>query len=279
MSSTGWQPLYIRQIPPLDPTDAAMIPSVSEMATFSSDFLRNTFGGTVWSPGLNYIISLDGPAGGAPCILPNRTYYTLDHKFEPYLPKQPGDHGAKLTPFFNQNPEEVYPLQDQDGTSFTNVPMFVMTPSSAGRNRYVYFGNYSQTRWSDKLDYDRMVEHVPHIVKEYWADELSAVGRPEWLTEQLKKHFFPKPEYNGSLFGGGAEGSVTTDEEAKIEKVVEEDVKFYVQELKTWEKESTAKVKFIKKEFILQAFEEVNFDLGRCIGDMMLILNVTGRYP
>jgi hypothetical protein len=278
ISSAGWQPLFIRELPPLHPTAAAMIPSVAEMVTFSADFLRNTFGGTVWSSGLNYIVPLKGPAGETPCILPNRTYYTLDYQFEPYLPKQPGDHGAKLTPFFNQNPEEAHPLQDQDGNSFKDVPMFVMTPDSASRNRYVYFGNYSQTRWSDKLDYDRMVEHVPHNVKEYWADELSAVGRPEWLTEQLKKHFFPKPEYDGPMFGGSAEGSVAADEMAELEKEVEQGVKYYVQELKTWEKESTAKVKFIKKDLILQAFEEVNFDLRDYNKAMMLTLNAIGRY-
>ena len=40
-------------------------------------------------------------------------------------------------------------------------------------------GNYSQTRWSDKLDYDRMVEQVPREVKTYWAEELSSQGRME----------------------------------------------------------------------------------------------------
>ncbi|KAF2791024.1 hypothetical protein K505DRAFT_389867 [Melanomma pulvis-pyrius CBS 109.77] len=248
-------PLYIRQLPALHPTAASFIPPATEMVSFSADFLRNTFGGTMWSPGLNFIVPT---VERGPCILANRSYYTLDMRFEPYLPKQPGQHGAKLTPFFNENPEEKYDIES--GTSFENVPMFVMTPDTVGRQRYVYFGNYSQTRWSDKLDYDRMVEHVPHSVKDYWAEELSAVGRPGWVTDQLKKHFFPKPQYEGQLFARQSEGSVAPDEEAKLEQKVEQDVKAYIMELKAWDADAAIRVNMIKKNFIMDAFERADID-------------------
>ncbi|KAF2714288.1 hypothetical protein K504DRAFT_473380 [Pleomassaria siparia CBS 279.74] len=257
-SSAGWRPLFIQQLPPLHPTAVDMIPPIANMVAFSADFLRNTFGGCIWSPGLNYIESKDN----SPCILPNRTYYTLDCRYEPYLPKQAGEHGAKLTPFFNENPEDAFD-DENSGTSFESVPMFVMTPGTLARNRYVYFGNYSQTRWSDKLDRERMVEHVPNAVKQYWAEELSAVGRPEWITEEMKKHFWPKPVYEGRLFGSQADASIDAKEEAATEKKVERDVKAYVKELKAWEKHSDLKVKLIKKDFVLDAFDAADADEPR----------------
>lgn len=254
-SGQGWMPLAIRSFPLLPVDQLCEIPAAKNTISFSYDFLNNTFGGILWSPGLKYI-----PPSPGYCILPNRSYYLLEADFEPYLPKAPGQHGAKLTAFFNQNPEDVY--RDDAGCSFEDVPMFVSASafgpqSDKEKKRYIYFGNYSQTRWSDKLDYDRMVDDVPAKVKEYWAVELSAIGRAEWVSDALMKHFFPKPEYEGRLFGGQVEGSVALEEEAELEERVVKDVKHYTRELKEWEVDARLKTKLIKKEFILQAFERV----------------------
>jgi hypothetical protein len=128
----------------------ARIPS-GNTVTFHPDFLDNTLGGTVWSPGLRFV------QGKGPCILRNRTYYQLNPENEPFLPKKAGEHGAKLTAFFNKAPEEEHAdLLDPDSNSYENVPVFILV-----NKRYVYFGNYTQTRWSDKLDYDTMVARVP----------------------------------------------------------------------------------------------------------------------
>ncbi|ORY10308.1 hypothetical protein BCR34DRAFT_351270 [Clohesyomyces aquaticus] len=264
--SRGWSPVFIRSIADqaLPKNILSSIPPPTEMTTFSADFLRNTFRGVIWSPGLNYIPrSPQNPR--SPPLLPSRTYYTLDATYEPYLPKSPGTHGAKLTAFFNSNPEEVYGSEAQ--CSFDDVPMFICTsPWAIGdARRYVYFGNYSQTRWSDKLDYDRMQEDVSAAVKQYWAEELSAVGRDKWVTEALMRHFFPKPEYEGRMLRAGDEVTMTegegaeVDEEKEMERVVR-DVKKYVVELRDWEKEARMKVSMIKKEFILQAFERADAD-------------------
>jgi hypothetical protein len=251
-----WTPYYLNTLPPLNSKTSNKIPNMTEMQSFSPDFLRNTFGGIQWSPGLNFI----PPVVSGPCLLRNRSYYTLDFQFEPYLPSQPGGHGAKIVPFFNENAEDHYDLPEECGTTSENVPLFVMRKDAAGRLRYFYFGHYSQTRWSDKLDYDRMVQCIPAKVREYWAEELSSAGRPEWITDALLKHFFPKPEYNGRLFGVPVDegGSIVSEDMNKCEEKMFKDVKKYVQELKEWQKDARMKTAMIKKEFILQAFDRVS---------------------
>ena len=250
-----WIPHFLTTLAPLKPEAADRIPSASMMKSFAPDFLRNTFDGIQWSPGFNFV-----PPSPGPCILRNRSYYTLDAQFEPYLPSKPGVHGAKLVPFFNENPEDHYDLPEGFDSTSANVPLFVMRPDGAGRMRYYYFGHYSQTRWSDKLDYDRMVQCVPTKVREYWAAELASAGRPEWITNALLKHFFPKPIYEGRMFGKPVEegGSVMSAEVDKREEKVLKDVKAYASELREWEKESRMKTAMIKKDFILQAFDRVS---------------------
>jgi hypothetical protein len=248
----NWTPYYLNTLAPLRPEAADKIPAMANMTSFAPDFLRNEFSGVQWGPGFNFV-----PPSGV-CILPNRSYYTLDAQYEPYLPTKPGDHGAKLVPFFNENPEDVYDM-DEDVSSSDNVPLFIMHKDAAGRLRYFYFGHYSQTRWSDKLDYDRMKQCVPVKVREYWAEELSAAGRPEWVTKALLKHFFPKPEYEGRMFGVSVDegGSVMSADLEKREEKVGKDVKGYVEALREWEKDSKMRTAMIKKEFVLQAFDRV----------------------
>jgi len=234
------------------------------MKSFSPDFLRNNFGGSQWSPGFNFI-----PPSPGPCILRNRSYYTLEAQLEPYLPSQPGGHGAKLVPFFNDCPEAQYDLPDDFGSTTDNVPLFVMRPDNLGRSRYFYFGHYSQTRWSDKLDYDRMMQCVPANVREYWAEELASAGRPEWISNALMNHFFPKPDYEGRMFGVSVDegGSVMSADIDQREEKVRKEVTKYVANLRDWEKDARMKTAMIKKEFILQAFDRVSaylvLDVGR----------------
>lgn len=227
------------------------------MITFHPEFIKNHLAGVLWSPGLRFI-STDGPV-----ILRNRTYYELDPKIDPYLPSAPGDHGAKLTVFFNKSPEETHShLFAEDTNTYENVPMFVEQKSANGQIRYVYFGNYSQTRWSDKLDYDTMKNRVPQHVKEYWATELADTAlREEWVTEALKKHFFPKPEYEGRIYAAPADATtVDTEEEIKCDQKVSKDVKRYIESLRDWEREANMKTALIKKQAIFNAFEAVSSD-------------------
>ncbi|KAJ4363050.1 hypothetical protein N0V83_010168 [Neocucurbitaria cava] len=245
-----WKPYYLTTLPKLPSDVLAKIP-VDNMVTFHPDFIHNTFDGMIWSPGLRFV------KGPGPCPLKNRTYYLLGPHTEPFLPKKPGEHGAKLTAFFNVALEEQFGDLLKDGSnSYEDVPMFIMV-----NNRYVYFGNYSQTRWSDKLDYDTMMAHVPEHVKKFWASELTTACREEWVTDALKKHFFEKPEYEGRLYTAlGDEATVNSAKEVELHEKMTKDVKKYIEELREWEREANMRVSMIKEDFILQAFERADAD-------------------
>jgi len=240
-----WKPYHLTTLP----TFQGRIPPSDTVVTFHPDFLDNTLGGAPWSPGLRFV------QGQGSCILKNRTYYQLDTEYDPYLPKAAGHHGAKLTAFFNKSPEEEFSqLVDANSNSYEDVPMFVLVG-----NRYMYYGNYSQTRWSDKLDHDTMATKVPRSVKEFWAEELTSSTREKWVTEELKKHFFPKPEYEGRLFAASNnETTINSDEDDKLTKKMDKDVRKYAKSLRVWERDANMKTAMIKKQFILDAFNAVS---------------------
>jgi hypothetical protein len=245
LSLEAWEPHHLTTLPAFP----KHIPASEDLTTFHHDFLCQTLGGGIWSPGLRFV------SGKGPCMLKNRTYYQIDPKNEPFLPKAPGEHGAKLTAFFNAAPEEKFAsLLPEDSNSYENVPMFVLVGK-----RYMYFGNYSQTRWSDKLDYDTMTARVPQHVKNFWADELTAPTREAWVTDALKKHFFPKPEYTGRIYAELENASIIdAEKEIVLNDKMAKDVRRYVEELREWEREANMKTAMIKKQFILDAFEAVS---------------------
>lgn len=262
VSTTNWMPRAIRDLKPM--ATASQIPSLVEQVPFTWDFLADLLRGIEHSPGLYY-----SPKSTGTAVLEGRTYCIIDHTYEPYIPKVPGHHGAKLTAFFNNNP-----TADGDDICYENLPLFI---TSNGKDFY-YFGQYSQKRWSDKLDYDRMSECVPDAVKMHHAELLADPARPKWVTDQLMTHFWPKPEFYGSVVkiqqealgstqptqingninehGVGALGGV--EKEEKKARKVRTELDEYMMDLRAWEKEAKMKVGYIKKETILEAFEEVS---------------------
>ncbi|KAF2835258.1 hypothetical protein M501DRAFT_999292 [Patellaria atrata CBS 101060] len=248
-----WQPRFIQQLDPLNESILAEIPPQKETRGFTLEFLIDLFTGICWSPGVYY-----APTKYGEVLLPGRCFWVLDATYEPYLPQKPGQHGAKLTPFFNDKLDDA-----NRGPDYDNVPVFITAskyyPNSENRRKpkeYVYFGQYSQTRWSDKLDYDRQCELVPNNVKEYWAQKLSEVGRPAWVTEQMMKFFWPPPVYNGEMPKLGVPtGSAHNDETEREEQKWVEDMKKHLEKLRAWEKDATVKVTLLKKENIMDAFE------------------------
>jgi len=216
----------------------------------------SVLGGTEHSPGLYYV-----PLSHGLSTLPNRTYYVIDRTHEPYLPKAPGHHGAKLTALFNGAADD----SAEGSPCYENVPLFITT----GGKHYFYFGTYSQLRWSDKLDYDRMMEAVPHDVKMYHAELLADTARPKWVTEQLMGHFWPKPVYEGRIPTGqgllltptGSAEVGGTAEDKEMRKVGR-DLKEYLAELRAWEKDAKLKVGLLRKEAILEQFEAVSFPVS-----------------
>jgi hypothetical protein len=247
LSLGGWKPHFLTTLSPL--SIDTKIPSASQMVSFHPQFLEDTLKGSDWSPGLRFVMKPDSTN-----LIKNRTYYLLNPATEPYLPEQPGQHGAELSAFFNKSPEEVIPDLPEDLSTYENVPMFVEQ-----NGRYIYFGNYSQTRWSDKLDFDTMAARVPQHVKEFWAAELTSPIRPEWMTEELKNHFFKKPEYEGRVFPASADdATVTSEQEVELNDKMAQEVRRYVEQLRDWDREAKMKTALIKKQFILDAFDAVS---------------------
>lgn len=251
------KPLFIASLPQLPPDTLSKIPS--SPVDFAPEFLHNILGGDLWSPGFTFV------PPPQTSILPNRAYYTVDPVHDPHLPAEPGHHGAKLVPFFNINPEDNldFGLPD-DYDSSSEVPLFVLHNISNGsgklRKRYIYYGHYAQSRWSDKLDYDRMKQCVPACVLEHWAKELSSSDRPGWVTEALQKHFFPAPDYTGTLPGHLEDegGSITEEDFVNRDQKITKDIVRHVEKLRAWKKEANMRTSMIRKDFILAAFEKVS---------------------
>lgn len=210
------------------------VPDAADTRTFSLEFIRKHLGGSNWSPGFYYI----SPSAGD-CTLRSRSYYVLDFTVDPFLPSAPGMHGAKLIPIVRDSIED----DDPEETATKDVPLFTKCSSfavlaSKPKEEYIYFGNYSQLRFSDRLDYDRMVNVVSNEVKMYWAEQLADPTRPTWVTEALKDHFERKPEFKG--------------------KATESDVEEYAKELQEWEVDASAKMNDLTKEDVLKAFDSAD---------------------
>jgi len=243
-----WMPLGIRQIEPFK--DLSKVIPLAKQEPLAREFLAKLLQGIEHSPGV-YI----APKSLGASILPGRTYYMIDHTHEPYMPQNPGMHGAKLTAFFNneETPEGDYP-------DYNSTPLFI---TDNGKD-YFYFGTYSQTRWSDKLDADRMHDVVSNDVKAYHAAQLADPARPAWVTQALMRHFWPKPEYDeGHMFASGRPAHTTLsgddDLDGGAEKKARKDFDLYSVALKAWERDARIKVGLLKKDIILDAFGEVNF--------------------
>lgn len=245
-----WMPNYIATLPPLELDVLAKIPTSQEMTTFHHEFIEQTLLGMLYSPGL-YFNKMPGP-----CILPQRTYYMLGTANEPFLPIAPGEHGARLAPFIKISLEDEYEQLLQGLFPYFDVPMFVLDE----KNRYIYYGNYSQTRWSDKLDHDTMTARVPQHVKEHWATELTALPRDEWVTEELKKHFFPMPEYQGRIAPAADDddSSVHSSDELLVTDNMKKDITKYIKNLREWNRDAKVKTSLLSKDFILDRFDAVS---------------------
>lgn len=156
--SKAWKPAFISKLPPLSDKILDRIPPPHKMESFSKSLLMQAFGDPArqYAPGIYWI------SRKVSSILPDRLFYILDEKIDPFLPGQPGEHGAKLTAFVSSGDD------DDDGPkleSYMNAPVFILKPGSNDDEQYIFYGMYSQTRLSDKLDYDRMQEIVPDHVK------------------------------------------------------------------------------------------------------------------
>lgn len=244
---TGWTPMVVRKMP------AVQITVPVDAETFTFEFLRTTFGGENWSPGYYFI-----PKNS---MLPSQSYWILDVQNEPYLPQEPGAHGAKLTAFFNES--SCVAGQAPDPENFLNVPVFI---KSADQDEYSYYGNYSQSRFSDKIGYDTMTEHIPESALRFHAEQLAEIGRPAWITQALKEHFWSRPKYYGPIPTDSALNTPATsaDENSKnftgLERRVQRALTDYAADLKEWEKDSNVTVSLLTADTIFRSFSAADAD-------------------
>jgi hypothetical protein len=193
--------------------------------------------------------------------LQGRTYWLLESDYEPFAPTSPGQHGAKLTAFFN----DTLTAQGDalDAEDYSNVPVFVCLKPGEG---YTYMGQYSQPRYSDKLSYSELYQHVPARVLEYWAKQLADPHRPAWITEQLIGHFWPPPPYTGptptdSALASPATGvSAPVNPEHVLEKRVMRSLEHYALELRDWKKEAQMKATLLTEEALMGTWHKTDID-------------------
>lgn len=245
----SWTPLAVRQMPTPTPLNIE-----NNTETFTWEFINNSFRGEQWSPGFYFIKGKDS-------ALRSKSYWVLEADYEPFLPKTPGQHGAKITAFFNNLDSE--PGEAPDEENFLEVPVFIR-PS--GKEVYMYYGNFSQTRFSDKIGYDVLMGNVTDKVREYWATQLADSNRPDWVTKELMDHFWPKPTYCGpiptdsKLATPATEATVDTISSMCMEKHVAQALQQYAMELKEWKQEYEMKAKHLTAENLLKAFKDADAD-------------------
>ena len=261
-TTTLLPPLYIRTLAPYASHALTHRPfPLSSMTHFPKTFLTTMLGGTEWSPGFFH----DSSKIATLLSRKHETYYVLDRSSNPYLPALPGQHGAALTLFFREF--------DDPGRKYENVPLFVSVDGSGSKgDKYVYMGNYTQSRWSDKLDHDRVAEDIPDGVKTHWARTLAAPSsrneadhRPAWLVESAMNHFWPKPCYDGKIAGGVDEGG----DGASVEEVGR-DMEDYFEDLREWRKEARDSIGGLTVDTVMRAFKNVRIPrllLAPCISN------------
>ena len=246
----AWRPLAVRQLPPVSAATLATIPPLDRCETFTLDFLSTTLKGEQWSPGFYWM------PPSRRTFPPYRGYYVVDRDFEPYLPLQPGTHGAKLTPLIREDSVGEPPEKD----IYRDVPLFISKATPHTENNqareYIYHGTYSQTRYSDRLDHDRMHTAIPRSIKHHWAALLSSPTRPAWMTEALMTHFWPKPVYTEPLTAPSPDHFFWVHEDiVKTERAIDRALRQHAADLQDWAREARLRVSFVKKRDIMSAFE------------------------
>ena len=252
-----WIPLAVRQMPP------ALKPELPpESVTFSMNFLQDELRGALWSPGFYFIHPDNRPEGSKVTA-----YWLLENKMDPFLPTAPGEHGAKLTPFFNTTFSKPGAAPTEE--DYMNAPVFIAKTAGC---EYEYFGQYSQTRYSDKLDFERIADGtVLPFVLDTWAKYLTLNSQkhlPAWTKDALREHIWPKPVYTGptslepAMSSHDTNGSQTlaSDDSEAHKKRVRTEIERHAEDLHKWEIESRLKLSMLKESDIHRLFHAADAD-------------------
>lgn len=248
---TAWVPRAVRKL-----QDPELGIECDDLETFPWEDLTMHLRGEQWSPGLYYA---ESPSPDK--VIRCKSYWLLEKKYEPFAPSTPGMHGAKLTAFFRTVTQETGEPSEED---YLDLPVFV---SMKGDGEYTYMGHYTQFRYSDTVGFDTL-EHVPRTVLEYWSGVLADPARPEWVTQELIKHFWPKPCYEGPI---PTDSAVTTPATAAtggpssnhgtLERRVREALAEYAHELKEWDRDARMRVAKLTAANLMDAFMKADTEM------------------
>jgi hypothetical protein len=223
LTTSIWQPTYLKDLPLLPPSELQEIPSSQKMHTYSRTFLLNHLGGTKWLPSFYHIPTPELS------LLPNRGFYLFEDTAEPLAPSSPGSHGSLVTPILrlpdSGNGAEPKP------EAMHNAPLFIKKGE-----RYVYFGMYTHLR-SDRLDLERCNTLIPEYLKEHWATQLTHPNRPKWVTSALQHHLLAPPSFSPPSSSSSSDAANA-----------------HHQALSSWHRDTSLLTSFLRPSHILDAF-------------------------
>lgn len=103
-------------------------------------------------------------------------------------------------------------------------------------------------------------------MRRHWAEQLAAVGRPQWVTDELRNQFFPNPVYSGRIPTDSAvntpETTITAAGSADgLECRVMKDLEKYAEELKDHKKKADMSVCCIPDQEIYDFMFKPDADL------------------
>ena len=178
-----------------------------------------------------------------------------------------------MTPVFSSLSSSQNPINDIDA-HYVDVPLFVaadklVSPSSspstksllddlddptptpatttaAGERRYIYMGQYTQSRYSDKLSTADM-NKLPRSVLAHWASTIASDAKPAWLLEALLPLHEPKPDLD------------IPDGEPR--KATERRMRAYRREYAQWKQRASSAINAMSADDVLAWFQRADADL------------------
>ena len=190
--------------------------------------------------------------------------YILDCRAQPYCPRKVCQHGATLVPFIRDQDEEVdgETQISMSDSFYDSLPVFVTRapgpdyepdfPRSNTEPLYWYVGHYSQPRYSDKLDCERIQSKVPKPVQQHWANIISNAKshvRPPWVVHSIKKAILPIPEFNGPVLEARRDSDHDADEATLLE---------FAKERQAWAQEAAEMLKELTADRVMELFKEAD---------------------
>lgn len=155
---------------------------------------------------------------------------------------QPFTRGASSHPTSNSAAQGQSQAQNQNQNQANVTP-----PTPEKEKLYTYMGQYTQTRWSDRLSHTE-TSLLPPAPKTHWAHLLTSPLRPLWLAQKLLHAIEPPPVYTGRV---PAIGERVTEE-------LKDDIDRFFGECRDWREDVEGEVKDLGVEGVMEWFGEAD---------------------